>query len=96
MRIYRLQQGIEEIFRGLKQELGGVGPLVHGRKPVPKGIVHRHWRRGKVLGHLALGLVAYGLIEEMAHRLKLSFYQCRRKLIAGRLTLDLSPLLDGL
>lgn len=62
---------------------------------VPKGIVHRHWRRAKVLGHLALGLVAYGLIEEMAHRLRLSFYQSRRQLIAGRLTLDLSPLMAG-
>ena len=47
VRVYRLRQGIEEIFRGLKQELGWMG--------------HRHWRRGKVLGHLALGLVVYGL-----------------------------------
>lgn len=60
---YRMRQGVEEIFRGLKQELGWVGPLVHGRKPVPKGIVHRHRRRGRLLVHLALGLVAYGLIE---------------------------------
>lgn len=47
--VYGLRQGIEEIFRGLQQELGWVG--------------HRHWRRAKLLAHLALGLVAYGLIE---------------------------------
>lgn len=67
--MYRLRQGIGasssgehpgEVFRGLKQELGWVG--------------HRHWPRGKVLGHLALGVVAHGLIEEMAHQLRLSFY----------------------
>ncbi|MCL6569650.1 MAG: IS701 family transposase, partial [Meiothermus silvanus] len=78
--VYRIRQGIEEVFRGLQQELGWRG--------------HRHWRRAKVLGHLALGLVAYGLIECQRERLKLSFYQCRRKLIAGKLTLDLSPLLS--
>lgn len=77
--VYRLWQGIEEIFRGLQQELGWKG--------------HRHWRRAKVLGHLALGLVAYGLIECQRERLKSSFYQCRRRLIAGKLSLDLSPLL---
>lgn len=38
--VYRLRQGIEEIFQGLQQELGWKG--------------HRHWRRAKVLGHLAL------------------------------------------
>jgi hypothetical protein len=47
--IYRLRQAIEEIFRGLQQELGWTG--------------HRHWRRARLLAHLALGLVAYGLIE---------------------------------
>jgi hypothetical protein len=78
--VYRLRQGIEEVFRGLQQELGWKG--------------HRHWRRAKVLGHLALGLVAYGLIECQRERLKLSFYQCRRRLIAGKLSLDLSPLLS--
>ena len=62
-----------EIFRGLQQELGWKG--------------HRHWRRAKVLG-----LVAYGLIECQRERLKLSFYQCRQRLIAGKLSLDLSPL----
>jgi len=67
--VYRLRQGIEEIFRG-----------------------HRHWRRAKVLGHLALGLVAYGLIECQREQLKSSFYQCRRRLITGKLSLDLSPL----
>ncbi len=58
--VYRLRQGIEEIFRGLQQELGWRG--------------HRHWRRAKVLGHLALGLVAYGLIECQREQLKSSFY----------------------
>lgn len=44
--------------------------------------------------HLALGLVAYGLIERQRERLGLSFYGCRRSLIAGKLRLDLSPLLS--
>ena len=77
--VYRMRQAIEEIFRGLQQELGWTG--------------HRHWRRGKLLAHLALGLVAYGLIERQREGLGLSFYQCRRRLIAGKLSLDLSPLL---
>jgi putative transposase len=77
--IYRLRQAIEEIFRGLQQELGWTG--------------HRHWRRARLLAHLALGLVAYGLIERQREGLGLSFYQCRRRLIAGKLSLDLSPLL---
>ncbi|GIW29824.1 MAG: hypothetical protein KatS3mg070_3187 [Meiothermus sp.] len=47
------------------------------------------------LAHLALGLVAYGLIERRRKQLKLSFYQCRRRLIAGKLSLDLTPLLSG-
>ena len=71
-------QAIEKIFWGLKQELGWTG--------------HRHWRRARLLAHLALGLVVYGLIERQREGLGLSFYQCRRKLIAGRLRLDLSPL----
>lgn len=79
--VYRLRQAIEEIFRGLQQELGWRG--------------HRHWRRAKLLAHLALGLLAYGLIERQREGLGLSFYQCRRKLIAGRLQLDLSPLLSA-
>ena len=78
-RHYRLQQAMEEIFRGLQQELGWTG--------------HRRWRRAWLLAHLALGLVAYGLIEGQRERLKLSFYQCRRRLIAGKQGLDLSPLL---
>jgi hypothetical protein len=78
-KIYRLRQAIEEIFRGLQQELGWTG--------------HRHWRRARLLAHLALGLVAYGLIERQREGLGLSFYQCRRRLIAGKLSLDLSPLL---
>jgi hypothetical protein len=77
--IYQLRQAIEEIFRGLQQELGWTG--------------HRHWRRARLLAHLALGLVAYGLIERQREGLGLSFYQCRRRLIAGKLSLDLSPLL---
>jgi putative transposase len=77
--IYRLRQAIGEIFRGLQQELGWTG--------------HRHWRRARLLAHLALGLVAYGLIERQREGLGLSFYQCRRRLIAGKLSLDLSPLL---
>ncbi|GLV48870.1 hypothetical protein TJA_19730 [Thermus sp. LT1-2-5] len=68
-----MRQGIEEIFRGLQQELGWVG--------------HRHWRRAKLLAHLALGLVAYGLMEGQRERLKLSFYQCRRRRMAGRYAL---------
>ena len=77
--VYRMRQAIEEIFRGLQQELGWTG--------------HRHWRRGKLLAHLALGLVAYGLIERQREGLGLCFYGCRRRLIAGKLSLDLSPLL---
>jgi len=77
--IYRLRQAIEEIFRGLQRELGWTG--------------HRHWRRARLLAHLALGLVAYGRIERQREGLGLSFYQCRRRLIAGKLSLDLSPLL---
>ena len=79
--VYRMRQAIEEIFRGLQQELGWRG--------------HRHWRRAKLLAHLALGLVAYGLIERQREGLGLSFYQCRRRLIAGKLSLDLSPLLPA-
>ena len=78
--VYRLRQAIEEIFRGLQQELGWRG--------------HRHWRRAKLLAHLALGLVAYWLIERQREGLGLSFYGCRRRLIAGKLRLDLSPLLS--
>ncbi len=63
---------------GLQQELGWVG--------------HRHRTRVRLLAHLALGMVAYGLVELQRERLKLSFYQCRRKRMAGKLTLDLSPL----
>lgn len=40
------------------------------------------------------GLVVYGLIERQREELGLSFYPCRRKLIPGRLSLDLSPLLS--
>jgi putative transposase len=78
VQVYRLRQAIEEIFRGLQQELGWVG--------------HRHRKRVRLLAHLAWGMVAYGLVELQRERLKLSFYQCRRKLMAGKLTLDLSPL----
>ena len=77
--VYRLRQAMEEVFRGLQQELGWTG--------------HRRWRRARLLAHLALGLVAYGLIECQREGLGLSFYQCRRRLIAGELSLDLSPLL---
>lgn len=37
--------------------------------------------------------MAYGLIERQREGLGLSFYQCRRRLIAGKLSPDLSPLL---
>ena len=77
--IYQLRQAIEEIFRGLQRELGWTG--------------NRHWRRARLLAHLALGWVAYGLIERQREGLGLSFYRCRRRLIAGKLSLDLSPLL---
>ena len=77
--IYRFRRAIEGIFRGLQRELGWTG--------------HRHWRRARLLAHLALGWVAYGRIERQREGLGLSFYQCRRRLIAGKLSLDLSPLL---
>lgn len=48
-KVVRLRQAIEEIFRGLQQELGWVG--------------HRHRTRVRLLAHLALGMVAYGLVE---------------------------------
>jgi putative transposase len=79
--IYRLRQAIEEIFRGLQQELGWTG--------------HRHWRRARLLAHLALGLVAYGLIERQREGLGLSFYQCRRRLIAGKLKPGFEPSVTG-
>ena len=41
--IHRLRRAIEEIFRGLQQELGWRG--------------HRHWRRARLLARLAMGLV---------------------------------------
>jgi len=46
---------------------------------------HRHWRRARPL--------ACGRIERRRAGLGLSFYRCRRGLIAGKLSLDLSPLL---
>jgi putative transposase len=77
--VYRLRQAIEEIFRALQQELGWTG--------------HRHWRRARLLAHLALGLEAKGHIDRgSAEGLRLSFYQCRRRLIAGKLSLDFEPI----
>jgi hypothetical protein len=73
---YRIRPQIEEVFRGLQQELGWQG--------------HRHHKRKPLETHLALGLLAYALIE--LSRGKLSFYQYRRKLISGKLKPDLSPL----
>ena len=77
--IHRFRRAIEGIFRGLQRGLGWTG--------------HRHWRRARRLAHLALGLVAYGRIERQRGGLGLGFYRCRRRLIAGKLSLDLSPLL---
>ncbi len=62
-------------------------------EPGDAGGLARHWRRASLLAHLALGLEADGLIERQRGRLGLSFYPCRR-LIAGKLSLDLSPLLS--
>ena len=68
-------------FRGkaMPGALGTVWWLTDGRANIARGVL--------------LGLVAYGLIERQREGLGLSFYQCRRRLIAGKLSLDLSPLL---
>ncbi len=67
VQVYRLRQAIEEIYRGLQQELGWVG--------------HRHRTRVRLLAHLALrrALVRRSGLwvgELQRERLKLSFYQC--------------------
>jgi hypothetical protein len=76
--IYRIRPNIEEVFRGLQQELGWQG--------------HRHHKRDKLAAHLALGLLCFALIEFHRPKLKMTFYQYRRKLISGAITPDLSPL----
>lgn len=77
---YKLRPNIEEVFRGLQQELGWQG--------------HRHHKRDKLAAHLALGLLSYALIEfhRTRPKKKLTFYQYRRKLISGTISPDLSPL----
>ena len=81
-RYYRLRCNIEEVFRGLQQELGWQG--------------QRHHKREKLAAHLALGLLSYALIEYHRHQpgCNLTFYPYRRKLISGSITPDLSPLLE--
>lgn len=78
LQIYRIRPNIEEVFRGLQQELGWQG--------------HRHHKRDKLAAHLALGLLCFALIEFHRPKHKLTFYQYRRKLISGSITPDLSPL----
>lgn len=68
---YKLRQHIEEVFRGLKQNLGWQG--------------FRYRTQQTVKAHLALGLSAYALIELDRAKLKLSFYKYHRQLISGRL-----------
>ncbi|WP_337867807.1 hypothetical protein [Meiothermus sp.] len=77
---YKLRPNTEELFRGLQQELGWQG--------------HRHHKRDRLAAHLALGFLAYALIEFNRTRPKqtMTFYQHRRKLISYSITPDLSPL----
>lgn len=67
---YKQRQAIEEVFRGLKQNLGWQG--------------FRYRTRQTVKAHLSLGLVAYALIELARSKLKLSFYKYHRSLISKR------------
>ena len=67
---YRQRQAIEEVFRGLKQNLGWQG--------------FRYRTKQTLEAHLSLGLAAYGLIEIARSKLKLSFYKYHRSLIAKR------------
>jgi len=76
--IYRIPPNIEEVFRGLQQELSWQG--------------HRHHKPDKLAAHLALGFLSFALIEFHRPLHKLTFYQYRRKLISGAITPDLSPL----
>jgi putative transposase len=69
--IYKRRQGIEEVFRCLKQELGWQGS--------------RYRTRTTLTNHLALGLSAFTIIEGWRHSLNLSFYKLRRSLISGRI-----------
>lgn len=69
--IYKRRQGIEEVFRCLKQELGWQGS--------------RYRTRTTLTNHLALGLSAFTIIERQRHSLNLSFYKLRRSLISGRI-----------
>lgn len=80
LQIHRIRPNIEELFRGLQQELGWQG--------------HRNHKRGKLAAHLALGLLAYVMIEFHGPKHKMTFYQYRRKLICGTITPDLSPLVQ--
>ena len=67
---YKQRQAIEEVFRGLKQNLGWQG--------------FRYRTRQTVEAHLSLGLLAYALIEIARSKLKLSFYKYHRSLISKR------------
>jgi hypothetical protein len=70
--------------RGFKQDLGWFRASVDGVvEPVC-------WPMAMASAEVGW---AYGLIERQREGLGLSFYQCRRRLIAGKLSLDLSPLL---
>lgn len=68
--IYKFRQNIEEVFRGLKQNLGWQA--------------FRYRTKQTLEAHLCLGLVAYCLIEIARTKLKLSFYKYHRQLISGR------------
>jgi putative transposase len=77
--VYKRRQGIEEVFRCLKQELGWQGS--------------RYRTRTTLTNHLALGLTAFAVIESQRHSLNLSFYKLRRSLISGRIAPpNLNPL----
>ncbi len=78
---YKVRQAIEEVIRGLKQELGWQG--------------FRYRTEQTIGGHLGLGVIAYGLIEVARRENKQSFYRYRRGLISGRIDppLDLLDLL---
>jgi hypothetical protein len=71
--IYKRRQGIEEVFRCLKQELGWQGS--------------RYRTRTTLTNHLALGLSAFTIIERWRQSLNLSFYKLRRSLISGCIAL---------
>ena len=67
---YKQRQAIEEVFRGLKQNLGWQS--------------FKYRTKQTLEAHLCLGLVAYSIIEIARTKLKLSFYKYHRMLIAKR------------